>query len=278
MGTASRVRDHASGEDRYEARAGGAGPAGWPFQEARAFAGAPTTGSWPGWPGASPTTCGSTGCWCDSGSRSWPCAGGVGVLAYLVLWLVVPVASGGPRTTFELDGRRDAAVAPSSQWRHDRAEVGRPVAWRRGRLGGGDGGCGHLRHLAARDDQERTRLSLVVERAPEQLFNAISRGRAGKIRGAGAVLLSGALAVFLLGTSVLRAPAVVVPLVVTIAGLGVIGGPVAWRLLGQLGRERAERIRSQERAEMAAHLHDSFLQTLALIQRAEGPRDMVTLA
>ncbi|MGH3370692.1 MAG: sensor histidine kinase, partial [Nocardioidaceae bacterium] len=119
----------------------------------------------------------------------------------------------------------------------------------------------------------------MVERAPEQLFNAISRGRAGKIRGAGAVLLSGALAVFLLGTSVLRAPAVVVPLVVTIAGLGVIGGPVAWRLLGQLGRERAERIRSQERAEMAAHLHDSVLQTLAIIQRtADDPRAVVAMA
>ncbi len=34
-----------------------------------------------------------------------------------------------------------------------------------------------------------------------------------------------------------------------------------------LERERTERIRAQEHAEMAAHLHDSVLQTLALIQR-----------
>ena len=34
-----------------------------------------------------------------------------------------------------------------------------------------------------------------------------------------------------------------------------------------LTRERAERIRAEEHAEMAAHLHDSVLQTLALIQR-----------
>jgi signal transduction histidine kinase len=39
-----------------------------------------------------------------------------------------------------------------------------------------------------------------------------------------------------------------------------------------LAAERAERIRSQERAETAAHLHDSVLQTLALIQRRSGDR------
>src|SRR5205085_6952178 len=37
-------------------------------------------------------------------------------------------------------------------------------------------------------------------------------------------------------------------------------------------------IRSQERAEVAAHLHDSVLQTLALIQRADDRREMSTLA
>ena len=43
--------------------------------------------------------------------------------------------------------------------------------------------------------------------------------------------------------------------------------------------ERAERIRSDERAEMAAHLHDSVLQTLAMIQRrADEPRAVVGLA
>ena len=47
-----------------------------------------------------------------------------------------------------------------------------------------------------------------------------------------------------------------------------------WRLARNLAAERAERIRSQERAELAAHLHDSVLQTLALMQkRADDPRD-----
>ncbi|MGH2792826.1 MAG: sensor histidine kinase, partial [Actinomycetota bacterium] len=46
----------------------------------------------------------------------------------------------------------------------------------------------------------------------------------------------------------------------------------------QLATERRERIRSEERAEVAAHLHDSALQTLAMIQRAQTPQEMVTLA
>ena len=46
-----------------------------------------------------------------------------------------------------------------------------------------------------------------------------------------------------------------------------------------LAAERAERIRSQERAEVAAHLHDSVLQTLALVQkRADDPREVAALA
>src|SRR6478752_2879499 len=50
-------------------------------------------------------------------------------------------------------------------------------------------------------------------------------------------------------------------------GLAIVVGPWGLRLVNDLSAERAERVRTQERADMAAHLHDSVLQTLALIQK-----------
>lgn len=48
----------------------------------------------------------------------------------------------------------------------------------------------------------------------------------------------------------------------------VIVTPWLWRAASQVGEARLERIRAEERAEMAAHLHDSVLQTLSLITRS----------
>jgi signal transduction histidine kinase/phage shock protein PspC (stress-responsive transcriptional regulator) len=52
-----------------------------------------------------------------------------------------------------------------------------------------------------------------------------------------------------------------------VLGLGIAVGPWVARLASDFTAERAERIRTQERADVAAHLHDSVLQTLALIQK-----------
>jgi signal transduction histidine kinase len=46
--------------------------------------------------------------------------------------------------------------------------------------------------------------------------------------------------------------------------------PLLWRVFGQLGAEREARIREQERAEVAAMIHDQVLHTLALIQRSSA--------
>ncbi len=61
-------------------------------------------------------------------------------------------------------------------------------------------------------------------------------------------------------------------------GLVALSAPWWWRLLTDLDAERAARIRSDERAEVAAHLHDSVLQTLTLIQQDDDPARMVALA
>jgi signal transduction histidine kinase len=98
--------------------------------------------------------------------------------------------------------------------------------------------------------------------------------------GIGVTLVIAAAIVFLEFTGALAAATDVAlaALVVAIA-LGVIFAPFFVRLLTSLSVERAERIRSQERAEVAAHLHDSVLQTLALVQKRAGdPREVAALA
>ena len=62
-------------------------------------------------------------------------------------------------------------------------------------------------------------------------------------------------------------------------GLVMIFGPWWWRLTHDFAVERQDRIRTQEKAEVAAHIHDSVLQTLALIQRnSTDARKVSTLA
>jgi signal transduction histidine kinase len=58
--------------------------------------------------------------------------------------------------------------------------------------------------------------------------------------------------------------------VVALAGLAVVVAPLLYRMFSQLRTEREARIREQERAEIAAMVHDQVLHTLALIQRNAG--------
>lgn len=86
------------------------------------------------------------------------------------------------------------------------------------------------------------------------------------------VLASRAQGVGGLGDAALSALAVLLGLVVILA-------PWAIRLWDGLKAEQAERVRATERADIAAHLHDSVLQTLALIQRkADDPTAVQRLA
>src|SRR4051812_13215553 len=93
----------------------------------------------------------------------------------------------------------------------------------------------------------------------------------------GGLIVAGAGAVLLLETggadTTVLAPG-------AIAGaLLLVAGPWLWRLALERDAERAARIRSEERSEMAARVHDSVLQTLALIQRhAQEPRRVASLA
>jgi signal transduction histidine kinase len=84
----------------------------------------------------------------------------------------------------------------------------------------------------------------------------------------GAVLILAGMGVFLAARTSLEG----------VGNVALLAGPWVWSMGRQLVEERSSRVRSEERAEMAAHLHDSVLQTLALIQRAKNPREMASLA
>ncbi len=112
------------------------------------------------------------------------------------------------------------------------------------------------------------------EAAPNRQLGDVYRG------GFGVALVLGAALLFLYANGALgQARDVVLAVVVAALALGLILAPFLWRLGRNLAAERAERIRSQERAEVAAHLHDSVLQTLTLMQkRASDPREVAALA
>jgi signal transduction histidine kinase/phage shock protein PspC (stress-responsive transcriptional regulator) len=65
---------------------------------------------------------------------------------------------------------------------------------------------------------------------------------------------------------------------IAVTGAAVIAAPAIGRLVGRLDQERRFRVREEERAALAAHLHDSVLQSLVLIQRSDDPRQMTSLA
>jgi signal transduction histidine kinase len=117
------------------------------------------------------------------------------------------------------------------------------------------------------------------------------RGRwlagSGEGRRAGLLRLGIGIALASIGTVVLATQGrgvaglwdVGIAAVAVLAGAALIAAPWGVRLWSDLRAEQAQRIRETERADIAAHLHDSVLQTLALIQRKAGdPAEVVRLA
>jgi signal transduction histidine kinase len=116
-------------------------------------------------------------------------------------------------------------------------------------------------------------------RATPALLRSLPRPELSRT-GLGIALVLGAGLAFLWANGALRpAGEVVIAALVALAALALIFAPSWRRLASSLAAERAERVRAQEREEVAAHLHDSVLQTLTLIQRnADDPKQVATLA
>lgn len=74
-------------------------------------------------------------------------------------------------------------------------------------------------------------------------------------------------------------PHVLAMTMLALAGLAIVLAPWLYRSRTALNEARSAKVRSDARADMAAHLHDSVLQTLALIQRqADDPKAVQQLA
>jgi signal transduction histidine kinase len=94
-----------------------------------------------------------------------------------------------------------------------------------------------------------------------------------------ALVATGIIVVLLRSGSLDQVQFALIAVLATLVGVAVLTVPFWLRLVRDLGDERNARIRTDERAEIAAHLHDSVLQTLALIQKqAESPREVARLA
>ena len=198
-------------------------------------------------------------------------SGGLGVALYGAYWVVLPSEGRGrPRWPSWLEYILAAAAVI--------AAVASVVATSWTGLFGPTllaciGGALLWRQAGGSDRVRWQRLSTSSLQAPRS-------GWLGRLRilfGTGLVI--GAAALVLQRADVTTVRDGVVFVAVTVAGVALLTGPWWMRLVTQLSAERAERIRSQERADIAAHLHDSVLQTLALIQRnADSPREVARLA
>jgi len=203
---------------------------------------------------------------------------GLGVLLYAAFWAVLPQE---PRTG-GVPGKRDLSqLLPFIL-------VGVGVLLTQGLLFGSVGvaatggwlvalvavGAGVIWHQS---DPERRRqwsenlpqvpwLGAVVDESDRRAFLLRFIG-GGVLVAVGAI---GLVAVYAPSGSISEVINGVIFALVGLVGVAVVAGPALWRTFNQLRAEREGRIREQERAEVAAMVHDQVLHTLALIQRNAG--------
>jgi signal transduction histidine kinase len=196
---------------------------------------------------------------------------GVGVVAYALLWLTMPVASaeGSVEVT-------DPDVAPQRPSRRQLLGLGLLAAVAFGTVS-------RLVTFGGTDVLVPLLLAGAGLAVIWRQFDSdpdLARGAARWGLAAGAVLGVAGVGLLLFSTGQLaNARNGFTATVVILVGVALATAPLWRRLIDQRAAERAAVIRSEERAAVAAHLHDSVLQTLALIQRhAEDPQAVSRLA
>ena len=217
-------------------------------------------------------------------------ASGFGVIVYGVAWALMPSAPGGAARP---DTPRGDAVATAA---FGAVVLGGLLLVRALGLWPGDvvvwplaAALVGLALLAMRTVPSGATVELpdwqLLRRLPPDAADAVAvlvgtrRGALARIAAGVACVVVG-LAAFVVSVDSWRAlRGAFVATVAVVIGVALVVGPGVSRLVHALVAERRERIRADERAEVAAHLHDSVLQTLALVQRrADEPREVVRLA
>lgn len=128
---------------------------------------------------------------------------------------------------------------------------------------------------------ERERLQARLSRAPIVGAATATSWRTVLLRAClgGALVVVGVALLSKIGQLRGAAIGVFIGIIAVSAGFLLMFAPWWLRTLRDLATERRQRVRAQERADVAAHLHDSVLQTLLLIQKsAHTPAEVVRLA
>lgn len=204
---------------------------------------------------------------------------GAGVLAYGLLWIFLRQESTDVQRVLGRGERQQAMglAALGIGAGLAAAAVGSTVVgWIVGPLGVAAVGAAVVWREA--DEAQRRRWTAG---ARSGVTGIVGGGRTALLRLiAGAVFVASGIGVFLLGNLDLsQVQFGLLAVLATLLGVGVLTVPWWVRLMRDLSEERRERIVEAERAEIAAHLHDSVLQTLALIQRqSDEPREVLRLA
>jgi signal transduction histidine kinase/phage shock protein PspC (stress-responsive transcriptional regulator) len=221
-------------------------------------------------------------------------AGGTGVILYALGWALIPAGEGDGRPLMaRAAGRRESWMVASGLvllvlsvlllFRAWGVWVGDAVVWPVILATGGGA-------LIWRQSQGAAVVEAPARERPGAGRDPFAEGRPRRVLrlarpslgivALGAALIVGAALVFLwLNGALVPDRDVTLAVLVVVTAMTLILAPWWLRLARGLTEERAERIRPQEGAELAAHLHDSVLQTLALMQkRAQDPREVATLA
>ncbi|WP_158579851.1 ATP-binding protein [Geodermatophilus marinus] len=193
---------------------------------------------------------------------------GIGVVTYALLWFFMPVA----------DADAPAPAAAVGDEPSSRQKLGLTL------LGGGV--LVLVTQVASWGNSDLVLPLLLVCGGLAVIWRQLDTGRTltgahGRWALAGGVLLGVLGLVLLLATTgqLANARNGFTATLVILVGVALATAPVWRRLLVSREAERTARVRSEERAAVAAHLHDSVLQTLALIQRhADDPTAVARLA